>query len=728
MAQGRKPRRWTFHVVYWEAGDAGRGITFDAPVQDDRPLPRVGPAYCDRCLGVSDPWRFRLDAVHASLRMLAKEGTGFREEVEDFVCVSPKMVMEYHLSRWHAYNTIQKKKVLTQNVVLGAPLRVKLGDVEPLECGVGVTELSNKEGAEGVENACKWLTGYAARIRNATASSGGVAALVVVHPRGVEVNGFGVSRSFFASNPTPPITHVVLLVAGPDGFGHGLPSFESALMGRGTPTGCHLGPLRVRVPSVGGTNAALGDLFMCHDRELLMPILEDLRVLGHEEYAAWVKLLRDSLTFFGMATVSVENKMDLLENFSGALERLGPSAADPPEDTPADVDAKIEVLERAGLLPMRSRSWRAQMWIDSSEPSQVLNILDVVPSFHDELEKRWHRVADFLENNALRMPPDTAKTQKGVLRSLRSAAERLHVKLDGALPVLKQLPCLVATEVIEHFAVSGFDAEDPLVALVRAANRRLQHQLDDPKPFAGEDSLAPSARPHQPAHPPPAWLIKNPGSEVEAPVMPPLARRGRRSRSRGGRRWQNHSVHVKAHTPYRARPDSKPPRMAHSRFQGNESARVDSDTLEPRTNSIIVTDQAPAQRRYAAPRQPAFAPPPHFTKLSHVATGLTTQEAVVAPHAEPSLVDASEHPQFHHSSPFFEPSLLQAAECQEDLAAPPLEHMTLLDHLICPGAPVESTPVCVVESGVPEEPAGRWEEDWDNTAPTNAWAQNAWTW
>jgi hypothetical protein len=59
--------------------------------------------------------------------------------------------------------------------------------------------------------------------------------------------------------------------------------------------GCHVGPLRLAVPSANRAYAALGDLFMCHDREMLLPIIEDLRLLGEREYRDWKAPQGDSV-------------------------------------------------------------------------------------------------------------------------------------------------------------------------------------------------------------------------------------------------------------------------------------------------------------------------------------------------------------------------------------------------------------------------------------------------
>jgi len=325
--------RATYHVVYWEAGEDGTGITLAAERSSGSRGRRPGaPAsLCKECDGVSDATRFDLDAMHSSVRMLAKEGPGFRAEVEEFVCASPQLAIEYSLQRFNAYNGTRKKKVLTETVVLALPLLVHGGRVPSQEAGVNVTPLRSRgEAGDGdaAAAACDWLRGYASRVRSAASAEEGVSALAVVHPGGVEVSGFGVTDPFFAHAPQRPITRIVLLVAGPKGFGGevALGRLEAALLGGergqgagGDGAGCHVGPFRLSVPA-RRPNAALGDLLMCHDRGMLLPLLEDMRHVGAEEYASWVQMLRGALFGLGASKLEMVQKQSLL----GALEASMP--------------------------------------------------------------------------------------------------------------------------------------------------------------------------------------------------------------------------------------------------------------------------------------------------------------------------------------------------------------------------------------------------------------------
>ncbi|CAK0887618.1 unnamed protein product [Prorocentrum cordatum] len=283
----RSGGRCTYHVLYWEAaegcGGGKPGIEFGKPLGPRRDQTPELPCYCKQCDGAVDTWRFRLDATHATLRMIAKEGVGFREEVQEFICVSPRGVLEYDLHRFKQYNRDRKKNVLTENIVLGTPMQVEMGNVSPDDCGVSIATLSQGVGGEDEEDTriarvCEYMREVAARVREHAAADGGSAALLVVHPGGVAVDSFGADLPFFAHSPEEPITRVVVLLAGPCGFGQKLLGrFEEALTGE---AGCHAGPLRLGVPAARNSSAALGTLLMCHDRGALVPILEDVRLLG----------------------------------------------------------------------------------------------------------------------------------------------------------------------------------------------------------------------------------------------------------------------------------------------------------------------------------------------------------------------------------------------------------------------------------------------------------------
>ena len=95
----------TFHIVYWESGVGEVGLP---------PPPMPWPEICDCCEGVKANRLWNLDSVHASIRHLAKEGSGFRTEVEDFVYVSPQRAIAWDLHKFKEHNAKRRKKVLSE--------------------------------------------------------------------------------------------------------------------------------------------------------------------------------------------------------------------------------------------------------------------------------------------------------------------------------------------------------------------------------------------------------------------------------------------------------------------------------------------------------------------------------------------------------------------------------------------------------------------------------------
>ena len=110
-----------------------------------------------------------------------------------------------------------------------------------------------------------------------------------------------------------------VLVAGASGdAGASLELFEAVLInGVEDAGGCHFGSMRIAVPSARRANATLGDLLMWHDREMLLPLLEDLRYLGEEQYMDWMRLLHYSTV--GTVTVLAQPLMLLQEELKVGL-------------------------------------------------------------------------------------------------------------------------------------------------------------------------------------------------------------------------------------------------------------------------------------------------------------------------------------------------------------------------------------------------------------------------
>ena len=166
-----------------------------------------------------------MDNVHACFRSCAKEGGGFRREVEDFVCLSPQLVMKYNLGKFYKYIVKTKKKVLTEGVVLGTAMQVNQRKLRKEEAGVEVKELvgdqQNWRNNSWKQTWDQWLGDYLGEITKSAAECGGVSAAVMLDLEGILVNSFGTACSLFPvearNESTRPITELVILLGGPNG-------------------------------------------------------------------------------------------------------------------------------------------------------------------------------------------------------------------------------------------------------------------------------------------------------------------------------------------------------------------------------------------------------------------------------------------------------------------------------------------------------------------------------
>lgn len=330
------------------------------------------PEVCSTCENAKQNWRWNLDSVHASIRHLAKEGGTFRKEVEDFVYVSPQRAIRWDLHKFKQYNAKRRKRVLSEETVLSTALRVETGDAIADETGVQVEVFSF--GARYA--ASRFLWKYGRDIRAKAAKSNGVAALVTPHALGTPLNGFGVQHAFFAHDLEHGISQVIFLVAGPQGFDgdDGLQRVERALLGHvpgsdineieGLGSGCQVGPLRVFVPPAKDSytpraNAVLGQLLLCHDGRRLLPMLEDLRAVGPDEYSSWITLMSETLLTFGQS--EQEEQEALLQRLElslsprrspqPSLRRTTPTPT--PSQTPTGPTPDFTVaVKRTTLLPV----------------------------------------------------------------------------------------------------------------------------------------------------------------------------------------------------------------------------------------------------------------------------------------------------------------------------------------------------------------------------------------
>ncbi|CAJ1328407.1 unnamed protein product [Effrenium voratum] len=277
-----------FHFVLWDRCEGA--FTYEEPLTLERALSDAasGSRLCEECDGVVDPWRRGLDAVHACLRMTAKEGRAFRPEVLDFVALSPQSVLAYNIEAFRMYNKRRKKNVLTESTVLAAPVHVMQGKETSQSTGITVERLE-------AGGAVAWLRHFSRTARQMAEAENGVSALVMVQEEGVQVVPFGVNRQF-CQKQNPEIRQIIVLLFGQDATNQDLALLKNACM-----EGCHVGPFHLSLPSWRQPHYAIGDLLMQHDRQELLPFLEDLRSVGEEEYREFQALFRKSITCIALA-------------------------------------------------------------------------------------------------------------------------------------------------------------------------------------------------------------------------------------------------------------------------------------------------------------------------------------------------------------------------------------------------------------------------------------------
>ncbi|CAE7235569.1 unnamed protein product [Symbiodinium necroappetens] len=330
-----------FHFVYWDAcgGDAEGFQLEQAYSMEDAFEAReltVGPALCEECGGVMESWRHRFDMIHACIRMLAKEGHGLRPEVLTFSALSPGKCLIYDIHSFRAHNAWQRKNVLTESTTLGVALQVERGQLDE-NCGVQVRSFDGDSGR------AVHLKNFAKKVVQAARNEEGAAALLVVDPEGVEVASFGLGaggRGFFASQAKEDPIRQVLVLLGP--IDKNIPNDRRNLIEACVEGGCD-GPLRLAFTSWRLPNAAVGDLLMQHDRCELLPLLEDLRAVGEEQYKLFLKSFQTTLQVMALNA----GQPDLVEAFHEAaiqnqkpVEELPLRPRPPQHPPPAHLKAK----------------------------------------------------------------------------------------------------------------------------------------------------------------------------------------------------------------------------------------------------------------------------------------------------------------------------------------------------------------------------------------------------
>ena len=103
-------------ILYWGCGLEGQG--WDLLGYGPGGFPRI-----DRNSdALVDSWKGRMENAQVTLRMCASEGPGFKRYVKHFMMLSAKACVEFRLTQYHRHNTLNRRKVLTERIVIGGIL------------------------------------------------------------------------------------------------------------------------------------------------------------------------------------------------------------------------------------------------------------------------------------------------------------------------------------------------------------------------------------------------------------------------------------------------------------------------------------------------------------------------------------------------------------------------------------------------------------------------------
>eukprot|EP00930_Biecheleria_cincta_P082433 TRINITY_DN72168_c0_g1_i1.p1 TRINITY_DN72168_c0_g1~~TRINITY_DN72168_c0_g1_i1.p1 ORF type:complete len:690 (+),score=93.81 TRINITY_DN72168_c0_g1_i1:95-2164(+) len=464
-----------YHILYWEGTD-DRSITFES---EDVLLSwnqrGAGPSRCFSCCSVVDSWKSRLDNMQSSLRMcLDPSGLRFRKDIANFICLSPRMSLVYRLGRFHRYLTASDKLSLTEDNVLGTALSVDRGELKSEACGVEITKWRKDEwGAHET-----WLKERIRRIRQAADDRGGASAGLMLDKNGFEVGASGAEVAMFARKPQLPIREVVILLGGPKGIDENyvLPNILKIFNNdNGDDEGLHEATLKVKLP--GGLQhsyVALGDLLSFHDRGLLLPIMEDYRHLGHDQYLSWRSRMNDAMHNLASSKLGLAAKMTALRTYVDTLS-FGPmpdeqddapsgigAGANGAVATPSDVERCLVDLEARGLLPQLQRPWRATLCLASIEPHRALKaLLQLEKSCQlaasaGEDSNLWDKLCQELETQLEQEPAGKNSTLQDVVQALSDlrqdkSSPQSHRRLvsAGEVTALSTLPCDQAVRMLQ---------------------------------------------------------------------------------------------------------------------------------------------------------------------------------------------------------------------------------------------------------------------------------------
>ncbi|CAE7195513.1 dennd1a [Symbiodinium sp. CCMP2592] len=244
-------------VLYWGGGLEGQGWDLSGRLPGG--FPRID-RYSDALL---DSWKGRMENAQVTLRMCASEGPGFKRYMKHFMMLSSQACVEFRLRQYHRYNTLCRRKVLTERQVIG-------GILETWHKGTPNSGMRISNGGPGEPGFLAFLNRRARRYRAQARRLGGHFAAVILEGGHPELKFVAAAKTLSAERPAN-LKRVLLILGGPDGISDTIRQQLRTTLEEHT----DFPVLGIALP--GGilhSYYALATVFVFHDQGLLIPYLE----------------------------------------------------------------------------------------------------------------------------------------------------------------------------------------------------------------------------------------------------------------------------------------------------------------------------------------------------------------------------------------------------------------------------------------------------------------------
>ncbi|CAK9009411.1 unnamed protein product [Durusdinium trenchii] len=244
-------------IVYWGCGLEGQGWDFLG--RNPGGFPRI-----DRNSdALVDSWKGRMENAQVTLRMCASEGPGFKRYVKHFLMLSAQGCVEFRLPQYHRHNTLNRRKVLTERIVIG-------GILDGYHRGAANTGMNISNGGPNENSFVAYLRRRCRRYRAQANRLGGHFAAVILEGGRKELQFTAAARAVTTEREAK-LKRILLVLGGPDGISKQVREQMREVLEEYT----DFPLLGLALP--GGilhSYYALATVLVFHDQNLLLPFLE----------------------------------------------------------------------------------------------------------------------------------------------------------------------------------------------------------------------------------------------------------------------------------------------------------------------------------------------------------------------------------------------------------------------------------------------------------------------